>query len=77
MISREVLILLMQYLLEGYGKNPRITTLVNTTRIHIMPSMNPDGFEVAIEGLLMKNFLFQLMVCFFLYYIRIYYEGYL
>lgn len=58
-ISREVLLLLMQYLLEGFGKNSRITTLINTTRIHIMPTMNPDGFEVSTEGLTMKNFFMQ------------------
>ena len=49
-VSRVVLLLLAQYLLEGYSHSPRVTTIVNTTRIHIMPCMNPDGFEVAKEG---------------------------
>ena len=54
-IGREVLLFLMQYLLDGYGRNPRITTLVDTTRIHIMPTMNPDGFELAEEGKIYGN----------------------
>ncbi|XP_071532744.1 carboxypeptidase D-like [Panulirus ornatus] len=49
-IGRETLLLLMQYLLDGYGTNERATRLINSTRIHIMPTMNPDGFEAAREG---------------------------
>nr|QFR04921.1 metallocarboxypeptidase [Euphausia superba] len=49
-VGREMLLLLIQYLLQGYGTSERLTNLVNTTRIHIMPTMNPDGFEAAIEG---------------------------
>ena len=49
-ISRQILIYLTQYLLENYGKNDRVTKLVNTVDIFIMPTMNPDGFEVAREG---------------------------
>ena len=45
-----MLLLLIQHLLEGYGLDDRITTLVDSTRIHIMPTMNPDGFEIAHEG---------------------------
>lgn len=40
-VGREMLILLAKHLCENYGVEKRITDLVDTTRIHIMPSMNP------------------------------------
>ncbi|KTG40513.1 hypothetical protein cypCar_00002793 [Cyprinus carpio] len=49
-VSRQVLIYLLEYLLEKYGEEPRVTELLDTTDIYIMPSMNPDGFEKAKEG---------------------------
>lgn len=49
-IGRQILIYLVEYLLRNYRLNPRVTKLINTTNIFIMPSMNPDGFEAAEEG---------------------------
>ncbi|XP_023348147.1 carboxypeptidase D isoform X2 [Eurytemora carolleeae] len=42
-VGKELLIGLARYLAEGYGQNLRITNLLNTTDIHLVPSLNPDG----------------------------------
>jgi len=47
-VGRELLIILGQYFLNQYGKDDRITKLVNQTDIFLMPSMNPDGFEKSL-----------------------------
>lgn len=49
-VSRQVLIYLLEHLLEKYGEDQRVTELVDSTDIYIMPSMNPDGFEKSVEG---------------------------
>lgn len=49
-VGRELSLLLIQALLEGYGRDKSLTSLIDSTRIHIMPSLNPDGYENAFVG---------------------------
>lgn len=49
-VGREALLHYANDLLTNFGSNTEITQLVNSTQIHILPSMNPDGFEIAREG---------------------------
>ncbi|XP_068602009.1 carboxypeptidase D [Brachionichthys hirsutus] len=49
-VGRELMLNLIEYLCRNYGADQEVTKLVKKTRIHIMPSMNPDGYEVASEG---------------------------
>ncbi|KAI5642609.1 zinc carboxypeptidase domain-containing protein [Phthorimaea operculella] len=49
-VGREMLLLLAKYLCQQYvDGNERIQTILNTTRVHLMPSMNPDGYEASHE----------------------------
>ena len=49
-ISRQLLIYLAEYLAGNYGTDPRVTNLVNNTEIFLLPSLNPDGYEISREG---------------------------
>lgn len=49
-VGRELLLLLAKYLCENYGSSERVSRILNTTRVHLLPSMNPDGFEASREG---------------------------
>ncbi|XP_057682778.1 inactive carboxypeptidase-like protein X2 isoform X2 [Corythoichthys intestinalis] len=49
-LGRELLLLLMQFMcLEYLSGNQRVRRLVDETRIHLLPSVNPDGYEKAFE----------------------------
>lgn len=49
-VGRELLLYLIKYLCERYGIDDRVTKLLKTTRIHILPTLNPDGYEMSTEG---------------------------
>ncbi|XP_012555394.1 carboxypeptidase D isoform X1 [Hydra vulgaris] len=50
-VGRELLLYLLDDICDKYlSSDKKITQLLKTTRIHIMPSMNPDGYEKAREG---------------------------
>ncbi|XP_006894248.1 PREDICTED: probable carboxypeptidase X1 isoform X2 [Elephantulus edwardii] len=49
-LGRELLLLLMQFLCREYLRgNPRVTRLLTEMRLHLLPSMNPDGYELAYQ----------------------------
>uniref|UniRef100_A0A8D1UDR0 Carboxypeptidase M n=1 Tax=Sus scrofa TaxID=9823 RepID=A0A8D1UDR0_PIG len=48
-VGRELLLHFIEYLVTSNGRDPEVTNLINNTRIHIMPSMNPDGFEAVLN----------------------------
>ncbi|XP_005726638.1 probable carboxypeptidase X1 isoform X1 [Pundamilia nyererei] len=49
-LGRELLLNLMQYICQEYKRgDQRIVHLVKETRIHLLPSMNPDGYEMAFK----------------------------
>ncbi|KAG8134151.1 hypothetical protein E2320_007291, partial [Naja naja] len=49
-LGRELVLNLMEYLCQEYKQgNPRVRRLVTETRIHLLPSMNPDGYEMAYK----------------------------
>ncbi|KAH7645110.1 carboxypeptidase d-like protein [Dermatophagoides farinae] len=49
-VGREMILLFAKLLLENYGHHKQIDWLVNNTRIHLMPTMNPDGYEHSRLG---------------------------
>ena len=49
-VSREMVIALARYLTFNYGRVSRVTRLLDTTEVHLVPSLNPDGFERVTRG---------------------------
>lgn len=49
-VGREMLLHLILHLLTNYESDRYVRYLIDNTKIHIMPSMNPDGFEMSKEG---------------------------
>ena len=49
-LGRELLLKLADYLCEQYlAGDEDILKLINITRIHLLPSMNPDGWQLATD----------------------------
>jgi carboxypeptidase D len=49
-VGREMLLNLIEYFCTQYGVDPNVTSLLDTTDIHILPSMNPDGYELGTRA---------------------------
>ncbi len=46
-VGRELMLHLIQYLITSYTSDPYIKWLLDNTRIHILPSLNPDGYAAS------------------------------
>lgn len=49
-ITPEMTRRLMQYYLAGYGKDPRLTKILDTTELWFVLSANPDGYDFTFES---------------------------
>ncbi|KAI3760839.1 hypothetical protein L1987_51238 [Smallanthus sonchifolius] len=49
-VGRELLLHLANWLCDNYMKDPLATLIVDNVHLHILPSMNPDGFSLRRRG---------------------------
>lgn len=49
-VGRELLIRLANWLCDNYMKDPLATFIVKRVHLHILPTMNPDGFSLRRRG---------------------------
>ncbi|EDO41722.1 predicted protein, partial [Nematostella vectensis] len=56
-VGKEVLLTFAKYLCDNYKKDDEVTKALDTTRVHLLPSMNPDGYELAFKGDNRKNWI--------------------
>jgi carboxypeptidase D len=48
-VGRELLITLARWLCTNYLLNETASDIVNNTRLHLMPSLNPDGYASSSQ----------------------------
>ncbi|OVA10615.1 Peptidase M14 [Macleaya cordata] len=49
-VGRELLMLLANWLCDNYMKDPLATLIIKKVHLHILPTMNPDGFSLRKRG---------------------------
>lgn len=49
-VGRELLLILGNWLCDNYRKDPLATLIIDNVHLHILPSMNPDGFALRKRG---------------------------
>ncbi|GAV90329.1 Peptidase_M14 domain-containing protein [Cephalotus follicularis] len=49
-VGRELLMLLSNWICDNHMKNPLARLIVENVHLHILPSMNPDGFSLRRRG---------------------------
>lgn len=47
-VGHELLLHFAEFLLGEYQSNVRVRWLLNNTRVHLMPTMNPDGYATTL-----------------------------
>lgn len=55
-VGRELVYRLASYLLENYDKDNEVTSLLKTTDIFLVPSLNPDGFANSKVSIISKMY---------------------
>jgi hypothetical protein len=50
--AAEYTMIFAHHLVESYGKDPRITSLLRSARVILVPIVNPDGFNYSRESVL-------------------------
>lgn len=56
-LGRELMLKLADYLCEEYHRgDASVQKLIQKTRIHLLPSMNPDGWKIATEKVMNLSF---------------------
>lgn len=62
-LGRELLLKLADYFCDEFNAgNEEIVKLITTTRIHLMPSMNPDGWEKSTKDVWICIITFKFLV---------------
>ena len=49
-ITPEIVLFFMHYLVENYGSDPEVTYLVDNRQLWLIPVVNPDGLAVVFTG---------------------------
>lgn len=56
-VGLQLLLYLAQYMTSLYGSDDRISRIVDTTDIYLMPTLNPDGYSASQVGQYFLNLL--------------------
>lgn len=68
-VGRELLLRLANYICDQYNNGNFLSKwLLEHTRIHILPTMNPDGFDVACANV---SYFTLLHICLGLFFISL------
>lgn len=59
-VGRELLITLAHWLCTNYLLNDTASEIVNNTRLHLMPSLNPDGYASSSQCETFINEIFEI-----------------